>query len=114
MKQPFLLTYSIRTNDNYPDSEANAAVIREQILSFLSADTERTTSVIKHDDVETTISGKIEVPSGLNSTKRDAVERTIKDAFSSLLKTQKINAYSIDIYGVIYAGTLESPVIIYM
>ncbi|MBI6191822.1 hypothetical protein [Providencia rettgeri] len=114
MKQPFLLTYSIKTRDGYRDSEANAAVIRDQILSFLSADTERTTSVIKYDDVETTISGMIEVPSGLNSTKQDAIERTIKDAFSSLLEEQKIDKYSIDIHGVIYAGTLKDPVIIYM
>ncbi|WP_235365759.1 hypothetical protein [Proteus terrae] len=114
MKKPFLLTYSVKKNDRYSNSETNSALIREKIYTFLSADTQRTECVIKHENVETTISGMIEVPSGNNSTKEKAVINTIQDAFSSLLKEHSIREYTVMIHCVIYAETLENPIEIFM
>lgn len=110
MKYPFLLTYSVKQQEEYSNSEDNCAKIRQYICDFLSQDKSKIDNVIKHSKVETAISGRIYVPNGTQNDKEDAVTAIISAAIHKLIEDKDINLFSFIFHAVIYAETLDKPV----
>lgn len=108
MKQPFLLTYSVKTT-NHPDTEKNADKFREHIISgFICHMDKSIFDAKKYSIVETSISGIISVSGSTEKEKKQHIETVIRDGLKSLMKVHDIPVTSIEIYCVILAGSLPS------
>ncbi|EMY0058030.1 hypothetical protein AAIB98_004226 [Providencia rettgeri] len=108
MKQPFLLTYSVKTT-SHRDTDKNADKFRELITAGFLCHMDKSTSYVKkHPTVETSISGMISISGSTETEKKQHIETVIRDGLKSLMKGHDIPAASIEIHCVILAGSLPS------